>query len=202
MSTRVVGIALALVALGCAALLIAFARGVGAVTDELDALESSGPRVALARDADLPAFGPADRIARLALSVDDDIEFRRALGLIEESRRFAHLPNDVLEIHAQAIASLQRLNGSPSARASRAAALVGALYVEDLAIDSDAAARYRQQATEAFQTAVRLDPTNEAAKLGLELVLSRSSRPPQRPSEEGEGVGITGAGESPPGSGY
>ena len=199
---RLLGAGLALLALASAALLITLVRGVGAVGDEVAALESAPARVSLARDVDLPAFGPADRIALSFLSAEDDIEFRRALGLIEESRRFDHLPNQVLELHAQAIASLQRLGGGPRERSSQASALIGALYVEAQAIDPDAGSRYRQQATEAFQDAARLDPTNEAAKLGLELVLSGTSANLLRIGEEGSGGGVTGAGESPPGSGY
>ena len=80
--------------------------------------------------------------------------------------------------------------------------MVGALYLEAELIDSDAALRYRQQATEAFQTAVRLDPANETAKLGLELVLSRPSGTLIRPGEDGSGSGPTDAGESLPGTGY
>ena len=69
-------------------------------------------------------------------------------------------------------------------------------------IDPDAGARYRQQAIEAFQAAVRLDPGNEAAKLGLELILGGASAAIPTFGEEGSGGGVTGAGESPPGSGY
>lgn len=193
---------LSLLALACAALLVVLARGVGAVDGEIDALRGSEARVALAAAPDLPAFGPADRVARSFLSAGDDIEFRRALGLIEESRRLDHLPNRVLELHAQAIALLQRLDDEPRGRASQAATLIGALYIEAEQIDPDAATRLRQQATEAFQTAVRLDPTNDAAKLALELALSPSAGSLFRIGQEGSGGGATGAGESPPGSGY
>ena len=193
---------LVLLALAGAALLVAFARGVGAVERELSALDSRDQRLALAQDPGLPAFGPADRLARDLLGLGDDIELRRAVGLIEESRRFSHIPNQTLELQAQAIALLQQIDGEPRDRASRAATLIGALYVEAETLDPDAASRYRQQATEAFQTAARLDPTNEAAKLGLELILAGPSAATLRAGEEGSGGGVTGAGESPPGSGY
>lgn len=203
MSKRLlIKVTLALVALACAALLIALARGVAAVDDEIAALESPPARIAIALDPGLPALGPADRTGASFLSVDDDIEFRRALGLIEASRQPDAPPNQVLELHAQAIALLQRLDGEPRQRASQALALIGALYAEDLLIDFDAESRYRQQATEAFQTAIRLDPTNEAAKLGLELILRGATPSTLQLGEEGSGGGVTGAGESPPGSGY
>ena len=193
---------LALLALAGAAVLVAFARGVAAVDGELAALEAREARLALAQDASLPAFGPADRVARSLLGLGQDIELRRALGLIEESRRFSHIPNQVLELQAQAIALLQQLDGDPPERASRASTLIGALYVEAETLDPDASSRYRQQATEAFQAAVRLDPGNEQAKLGLELILSGPAAATLRTGEEGSGGGVTGAGESPPGSGY
>ena len=72
---RLLGAGLALLALASAALLITLVRGVGAVGDEVAALESAPARVSLARDVDLPAFGPADRIALSFLSAEDDIEF-------------------------------------------------------------------------------------------------------------------------------
>jgi hypothetical protein len=199
---RLIEGALALLALACAALLIAFARGVATVENEVAALESPAVRITLAGDADLPEFGPADRLAQTLLSSEGDIEFRRALGLIELSRQFDHIPNQVLELHAQAIALLQRLDRDPRERASRASAMIGALYVEDLVIDPEAELRYRQQATEAFQTAIRLDSTNEAAKLGLELILRSTPASTLQVGEEGSGGGVTGAGESPPGTGY
>ena len=112
--------ALALVAVACAALLIVLARGVAAVDAEVAALQSPERRALLADDPEAPSFGPADRVARVILSVDDDIQFRRALGLIEESRRLDHLPNEVLKIHAEAIALLQRVDRGQPQRASRA----------------------------------------------------------------------------------
>ncbi len=203
MSTRrIFGGALALLAVAGAALLIVLARGVSAVDDQVVALRAPASRAVLTHDPDAPVFGLADRVARTLLSAEDELEFRRALGFIEESRRLAHLPNQVLELHAQAIAVLQRIDDHPPERASRAAAVIGALNAEDQVIDSDAASRYRQQATEAFQTAVRLDPMNEAAKLGLELVLSGSAGIVLSAADEGPGSGITGAGESVPGTGY
>ncbi len=201
-SRRLLEVTLALTALAVAALLVVFARGVDSVEREVASLTSSSARIALVRDPGQSDFGAADRLARRALGAQDDLEFARALGLVEDSRRLEHLPNEVLELHAEAIVLLQRLDGSPRQRASQAAAMVGALYVEDAVIDPDAASRYRQQATEAFQRAIRLDPTNEAAKLGLELILTGTSGTSTRIGEEGAGGGLSGAGESVPGTGY
>jgi hypothetical protein len=201
-SRRLLEGALALIALAIAALLIVFARGVDSVQREVASLTSSSARIALVRDPGQPEFGAADRLARRALGAQDDLEFARALGLVEDSRRLERPPNEVLELHAEAIVLLQRLDGGSRQRASQAAAMSGALYVEDAVLDPDAASRYRQQAAEAFQRAIRLDPTNEAAKLGLELILIGTSATTTRIGEEGAGGGITGAGETVPGTGY
>ncbi len=199
---RIVSLALAGLALAGAALLVVLARGVEAVDQEIAALQEPPARVALVRDVEQPAFGPSDRVARTLLSAGDDIEFRRAIGLIEESRRVGDLHTPILELQAGAIAILQRLTDDPPERASQAATLIGALYIEAELLDSEAAIRYRQQAIEAYQNAVRLDPDNETAKLGLELALAGGSRGLGDEESEGEESGTVGAGRSEPGSGY
>ena len=192
---------LALVLAG-AALLALLGRGTTAVGHELDMLADRQGRLDLVATATAVDFGPADTVAERLIGAGDDIEFREALGLVERSRQFSHLPVEVIKLHGQAVALLAPLVETGDAvRASRAATLIGTLYAEGMLVDPGAAGRYGEQAVEAFQQAARLDPTNEHAKLGLELIYRRPAeiRAGQPESRSG---GVTGAATLEPGTGY
>ena len=186
-----------------ASLLIVLARSVSSVGGELRVLDSSAARVHLAADPELLDFGSGDRVARAMLAVDDDFDFRVALGLIEQSRNFDHLPSRVIELHAEAVALLLPMldSGEPH-QASLSASLVGALYAEDLLIDPEGAGRYAEQAVDAFRQAVLSDSSNDSAKIGLELVLRRLASGATEDGDVDAGAGVTGAGDVRPGTGY
>jgi hypothetical protein len=166
-------------------------------------LEQAPGRVEWEADVALP--GDA---ARRLLSVDDDLEWRRALAAYLVASRTPR-GFDAGERRVRARSSAEALLGevvatSAGSRASQAENLLGVLVhgtgrVADGATGED-------RALAAFETAVRLDPGNADARFNLELMLRRAEA---RGTREGpnagsgpRGRGRRGAGAGLPGRGY
>ena len=195
-------LAVALVAVAAAVLLVMLARGVG----EAEArIESGQIQAAAALDRGAARAGFAAEIVEPWLGVDDDARFQQALGLVERSAGPDLASQEIVKLHAEAIARLGPIvagDGEAPTR-SRAAGLIGALYAADVQLDPNAGARYLEQSVKALRLAAKLDPTNEDAKLNLELVLAAevSGNRPGAGASEGSGFS-SGAGSGGSGSGY
>ena len=144
------------------------------------------------------------------LDVREDVDARRAIQLFRLADRARGGLDTALQRQGTraraelALADVGRAAAPPVA--SQASDLLGVLAFGDFAAgggrDPDQAGR----AVSAFAEAVRLDPTNEAAKANLELVLrlfqARGVRPGASPTVGGHGPGRRGAGAGLPGRGY
>ncbi|MEZ5100055.1 MAG: hypothetical protein R3C15_09705 [Thermoleophilia bacterium] len=110
----------------------------------------------------------------------------------------------MLELHGRAIALLTPIaREAEGERRSRVSTVIGLLYLTDSTLDEAAGTRAVQQAGEAFQEAVRADPTNADAKFNLELVFGVQQIRVGTPGEGDDGGGgSTGASVKPTGSGY
>lgn len=203
MTRRFAGLlAAALVAVAAAVLLVLLARGVGEAADRV---ESGRIQAAAALDREPPALGSAAAIVEPWLGVEDDARFQEALGIVERSTGPGLESQEIVKLHAEAIARLGPIavgNGQPTVR-SRAAALIGALYAADAQLDPSAGARYLEQSVKALRLAAKLDPSNEDAKLNLELVLGAEVPGNRAGVGASEGGGFSsGSGSSGPGTGY
>ena len=150
-------------------------------------------------------------LGRDLLGVDDDLAARRAIRLFRVADRARGGLDTALERQGTraraelALADVAREADDPAV-ASQASDLLGVLAFGDFAAgggrDMDQAGR----AASAFSAAVRLDPTNETAKVNLELVLrlfaAHGVRPGASPTVGGQGQGRRGAGAGLPGRGY
>jgi hypothetical protein len=201
-TTRLAGAALALVA---AALLALLALDVGRWRSTMrsdDAVLRAGARPSWRPQTLLP-FGAARRV----LGVDDDRALREAIvrfrvadagrGALEPG--FARRARSDAEI---ALAAVGERGGG--AQPSQADDLLGVLAYADST--SGGRASPVERSVTAFETAIRLDRGNEAAKYNLELVLrllqARGRRPGTGPSPGARGSGRRGAGGGTPGRGY
>ena len=150
-------------------------------------------------------------LSRDLLGVDDDLAARRAVRLFRVADRARGGLDTALERQGTraraelALADVVRGADDPAV-ASQASDLLGVLAFGDFAAgggrDPDQAGR----AASAFAQAVRLDPTNDEAKVNLELVLrlfaAHGVRPGASPTVGGQGPGRRGAGAGLPGRGY
>ncbi len=203
MTRRSTGLlAAALVALAAAVLLVLLARGIGEAADRI---ESGRIQAAAALEVEPPALGVAAGIVEPWLGVEEDTRIQEALGIVERSTDPALASQDIVKLHAEAIARLGPIaagNGEASVR-SRAAGLMGALYATDAQLDPSAGARYLEQSVKALRLATKLDPANEDAKLNLELALGAEVPGIRVGAGASEGSGFSsGAGSSGSGSGY
>jgi hypothetical protein len=196
---RAAWVAVAALALCAAALLVVLARGAFAVGREVDAAGRTPGAGLTPRDE----RGPARRAAEWLAGVSDDRALVEARELVALAALPGTAPNDALALHARAVALLAPVaRDRDDPRRSRAANLIGSLYLADAALDPSAQARATQQAAEAFHEAVRADPSNSDAKRNLELVLAQLSGELDSAPEPRGGGGTSGAGERQPGSGY
>lgn len=114
---------------------------------------------------------PMHPAARL-LSVDDDLEYRRALRFyILTRRRFRRIPGFATPIDG----ARRRLrfvvrNDTDPERRSAAANFLGVITNDTSSFIDE---RYVVRALRYFRDAIRLDPTNTQAKFNLELLLER-----------------------------
>ena len=146
---------------------------------------------------------------RELLAVEDDLAFRGAVQhfRLSRPREPARTLDDVArrsEAEAE-LARVGRLDAS-AARRSQAAILRGALALEEARPGGEQAGLFLRRSFVAFRDAVRLDPTNENAKLDLELVVQLMQTVGQ---DEGDATGgrrgsvqASGAGAATSGSGY
>ncbi len=149
-------------------------------------------------------------VARRALGVDDDRALRRAIvGYREASGKGDSLePATQRRKRAEAEVALADVaaSGSP-AQASQASNLLGILLFAD-ATTNGALGRSTpvEQSVGAFENAVALQRSNEAAKYNLELIrrllVARGVRAGGTPSAGPRGSGQRGAGGGTPGRGY
>jgi hypothetical protein len=179
----------------------------GGADVRFDATPRSGAQDRWAVDGILPSS-----LEKLAFRVEDDLEYREAIQL------FARVEPGAVQIFGPQLENLYgtaqvevgrigRVDPDP-ARRSRALNLAGVFQVGRQASPSnqvtDAAERLAvlRQAIGLFQSAVRLDESNENAKLNLELVLRDagaavlSGDVPNGNAAEGErsGAGRAGSG--------
>ena len=141
------------------------------------------------------------RVGDALLRTGDDRTFLRAVVRFRAARS-AGAGSDTLR--ADAKARLARLVGSGARREQRAYAgnLYGVLLYEEALVDTAGRARLLELALAVLQEAVVEDPANEAAKTNLELVARAFAEEGGRLGESPGQSGETGAGSSPPGSGF
>lgn len=206
MRLRRVGVAAVLVAL--AAFVALLSLDVGTWQDSLrsgDARYRAAPADARWRASPILPFGAA----RSLLAVGDDLAARRAIRLFRLSYGVhGRLDTAVQTQGARAVAELALADVTRSRdpqRAAQASDLLGVLAFGDLGRRGRDASQ-AERAVSAFANAVRLDPSDDAAKFNLELALrvfqARGVRPGASPSTGGRGTGRHGAGTGSPGTGY
>jgi len=151
---------------------------------------------------------PADAAERL-LAVTDDVRIRRAIELYRQTVSVrAHLDNALGATAERAAAetALAPIANGRGARASQAATLLGILTFGDLARGGGRDSSQAETAVGNFQSAVRADPSNDLAKLDLELALRALQAHGVRVGPGiGSGTGASGhkgAGTGTPGKGY
>jgi len=145
--------------------------------------------------------------SRTLLGVQDDLIARHALQLYRANvgvRPRLDTAVQAAAARAAAEAALARVAREPgAARASQAETLLGVLAFGDFS--AGAQTSQADQAVSAFQQAVKDDPSNEAAKYDLELLLrllvAHGERTGSQPGA-GPGPGRRGAGGGVPGHGY
>jgi len=159
-------------------------------------------------DAAAP-FGLAGRL----LAVDDDVAFRRAVRAL----RGAHLDDPTTYIsdprvalrRNEAQARLEALIASDPvlSRRSRAAGPLGVLGLARFVTETQNREALLSSTVSNFRRAIDLDPSNDEAKVDLELAYQRGRGVQINESASGEnpspgGSGSRGAGSGEPGSGY
>lgn len=209
--TRVALVAGALCYLALAAAVFAFAGDVAAWRDAIS-MDDVRYRVApgeedLWQPAAVLPFG----IAGDALSVGDDVRFRNAVRALRLGRLELGITSDpkLALFRAEARTGLQEIAGGGGDRRvrSRAMGLLGVLSFASAISEARDQDLYLQDAVAAFQGAIALDPTNDEAKVNLELTLQRGRAIQPLEGAGGQnpspgGAGAKGAGAGDPGSGY
>ena len=207
MTLRWAGIAATLAALAALAALLS--ADLGAWHDSLragDARYRVAPAAAQWGASPVLPFGVAGSL----LAVGDDLAARRAIRLFQRSYGVPGRLDTALQTQgARAVAELALADVTRSSdprRAAQASDLLGVLAFGDFAGGGGRDASQAERAVSAFANAVRLDPSDEAAKFNLELTLrlfrARGVRPGPSPSAGGHGTGRRGAGTGVPGKGY
>ena len=204
--TRRLGLGVLCLAVACVALL--FARDVwhadGALRDAdlRGSVQPLSPR-SWESEETLP-FG----VARVALGIDDDLEYRALVArAIAMTKQEAVTPAQFRERLPVQTALHRVKNGAADRRrASDAANLLGLLILGDPEDASTSPLETPvQRAVREFRFAVRIDPTNDAAKANLELMLqNQRSEDPQGQGSVGGGsdAGSGAAGLGAPGHGF
>jgi hypothetical protein len=156
----------------------------------------------------VPARVPG-RAAERLLGVADDVAVRRAISSYRRTVSVhARLDNALAATAGRAAAetALAAIASGAGARASQAATLLGVLAFGDLARGGGRDASQAQTAVGDFESAVRADPSNDIAKLDLELALRALQAKGVRVGPGiGSGTGANGgkgAGSGTPGAGY
>ena len=149
-------------------------------------------------------------LAEQLLGAGDDVEARRALQRFRATvNRQPRLDNaiEVNAARAQAESALAGVSRSGDrAQAAQALTLLGVLAFGDFARGGGASDTLAQTAVSSFDGAVRIDPTDEAAKYDLELALralvAHGVRVGRGAGGSGAIGGRRGAGSGLPGHGY
>jgi hypothetical protein len=158
------------------------------------------------------ALLPVD-IGRGLLAVDDDIAFRQAL----RSLRLAHLDDPLASVSDPEVALSRNAaqvrleavaagNDDPTRR-SRAAGLLGVLGLARYITETEQRDVLLATTVSSLRLAIALDPSNDEAKLNLELAFQRGRGYQLTEGSGGAnptpgGTGSKGAGTGQPGSGY
>ena len=207
MNRRLVALALALLCLAAlSALLAADLLGVRSSFRQGDrefAAESSSASWQL--DTLLP-FDPARRI----LAVDADLSFRRAAQSFEAVAAAGQgFDNGLSEAATRGAAEVDlgaAARGGPGARVSAADNMLGILAYSDSKQTGPTEPAPIEQSVGDFQAAIRADPSNEAAKYNLELLLrelaAHGTRHGSNGSSGGPAHGHRGASGGNMGRGY
>jgi hypothetical protein len=154
--------------------------------------------------------GRSRGVARRLLGVDDDLALREAGQLLRRSRPRATLqrtPGQIaLATSAQLAFSQIQLGDHAAELRSIAANEIGTLAFADVLSDSSQAAERARTGVQKFTEAVRLDPSNEAAMINLELLLTLVRAQDPRVDPEGAtargGGAASGAGAGGRGRGF
>ena len=146
------------------------------------------------------------RLARTALGVDDDVEFREAVRLFRLSRpRDVDFSERLQGFRGSAQIALSRIaqrDGSPAHR-GKAANMLGIIALSSAPLQTlDARLVSLAGGIASFQNAVHLDPSQEEPKYNLELSLRRRKEDEdtfgvprgQRPRDEASQGGFRDAG--------
>jgi hypothetical protein len=164
------------------------------------------PAAASWQAATVLPFDPARRI----LGLSDQLAFRRAAqSFVQVEAAGNGYDNGYSESQARGSLEtvLATLADGPNRRLdSQAQNLLGMLTFLDTQQNGPLAPAPVERSVAAFQSAVLLDPTNEAAKFNLELLLhellAHGVRPGSNASSGGPSKGHKGAGGGVPGRGY
>jgi hypothetical protein len=200
---RIAGAVAALVAAILLALLAADVRAWPRVVTAGDSVYAMRPLDA--------SWTPSTRLpvgwSRGLLGLQDDLAARHALQLYRANvgvRARLDTAVQAAAARAGAEAALAGVAREPgAARASQAETLLGVLAFGDFS--AGAQTSQADQAVSAFEQAVKDDPSNEAAKYDLELLLRLLVAHGQRTGSQpgaGPGPGRRGAGGGVPGHGY
>jgi hypothetical protein len=201
------GVATVLIAAGVfCALLAADVRSWASGLRAGDTHFSQAPRAARWSPPTILPFDPASRI----LDLSDQLAFRRALRSFVGAESLGNgFDNGYSESRTRAAVetTLAKVAQSSDARrASQAENLLGILAFADSRQRGPSAPAPIDRSVAAFQAAVRLDPSNEAAKFNLEWLLRRlaakGTRRGSNASSSGPAKGHRGAGGGLPGRGY
>ena len=206
---RGLGAVLVVVALALAAFLAVLGADVLAWRGQLEGADvrftqGAGDTAMWEPDSRLPGS-----LARRALSVEDDVAYRRAVQRFRLSRpRSPQRDLRDVALRSAAETELARTGRAQSDRKRRSqlANLRGALAFEEARSDDAQAALFLRRSLGEFREAARLDAGNEDARYNLELVL-RLLQNVEGGSGAGEGgqradTPATGAGAASQGEGY
>jgi hypothetical protein len=205
-------LAAALAALALAALLAVVAVDVARWRDALPAGDvgyragSQEPELWVASTIAPTAF------SRTLLGVEDDVDYRRALRAVRDSRLEETTVSDpeLALARNEAIGRLEAIVADGNYdrfRRSRAAGLLGVLGLSRLFTETRDPAAILEATAASLRLALLLDPENDEAKFNLELALTRGRA--MQLAEAGGGAnpspggsGAKGAGAADAGTGY
>jgi hypothetical protein len=155
------------------------------------------------KPAQVAPFG----LARDALGIGDDIEYRRALRSFRLGRplesNLYKVKISTLRAEAQVQMAAVADHGRDLPRRSQAANLLGVLGFAMAARDLDLRDTFLRDAIGSFRQAIALDPTNDDALFNLEFALQEQNvqqEQQQRGSSDSNSGG--NAGLKPPGNGF
>jgi hypothetical protein len=167
-------LAVLLLLAAAAAIAVLLGRAVLSLPDDMAAQDARLARPDLAAGAETGDGGPFQEIAEALAGAGDDRSYRRALRLYHASRFEGLAVANRLALQGEAEAILTRVvrtDGDNELR-SRAANLLGVLFLADARLDPSSTRRYLDLSLGAFEDAVRFDPGYTEAKRNLELLAS------------------------------